>query len=224
MGALAEVCSAPFEITEAGWGEFEAGIRIFFKDSDEQPLDIAHTIKLYHGAPGQLHVPSKQPVMSEVYDEVVFTDPAPDFRRQLLTYTPPVARKITDMTEYYTVFSDQEDLRLMTLIQDHLRTELENAKTKLLRLEGDLSAAAQSASVSLASAAATVSSTGGAPAASTAQQGGGRKRSSGAGATKAARAPVSATDRRRSANKGLPPNPKKGAKQPTNTKTAATVS
>ncbi|CAM9105302.1 unnamed protein product, partial [Ectocarpus fasciculatus] len=70
-----EVCSAPFEITEAGWGEFEAGIRIFFKDSDEQPLDIAHTIKLYHGAPGQLHVPSKQPVMSEVYDEVVFTDP-----------------------------------------------------------------------------------------------------------------------------------------------------
>ena len=42
-----EIFTSPFEITETGWGEFEAGIRIFFRDPDEQPLDITHTIKLY---------------------------------------------------------------------------------------------------------------------------------------------------------------------------------
>jgi len=38
---------APFEVTEFGWGEFEAGIRIIFKDKSEQPIDIAHHLKLY---------------------------------------------------------------------------------------------------------------------------------------------------------------------------------
>jgi transcription initiation factor IIF auxiliary subunit len=41
------VSQSPFEITETGWGEFEAGIRIYFKDSDEQPIDIFHHIRLY---------------------------------------------------------------------------------------------------------------------------------------------------------------------------------
>lgn len=34
--AVPEVYSSPFEITETGWGEFEAGIRVFFKDPNEQ--------------------------------------------------------------------------------------------------------------------------------------------------------------------------------------------
>jgi hypothetical protein len=33
---LSEVHSPPFELTETGWGEFEAGIRVFFRDADEQ--------------------------------------------------------------------------------------------------------------------------------------------------------------------------------------------
>ena len=31
-----EITAPPFEVTEMGWGEFEAGIRIFFKDPDEK--------------------------------------------------------------------------------------------------------------------------------------------------------------------------------------------
>ena len=30
-----------------GWGEFDAGIRIMFKDPTEQPVDLAHLLKLY---------------------------------------------------------------------------------------------------------------------------------------------------------------------------------
>ena len=54
INSLAFVCffktvvdRAPFEVTEFGWGEFEAGIRIIFKDKSEQPIDIAHHLKLY---------------------------------------------------------------------------------------------------------------------------------------------------------------------------------
>lgn len=45
---------APFEVSETGWGEFEASIRIYFKDSDERPLDLFHLIKLYPPGPPQL--------------------------------------------------------------------------------------------------------------------------------------------------------------------------
>ena len=44
---LAEVTSPPFEVTETGWGEFEAGIRLVFRDPTEQPLDLFHQIRLY---------------------------------------------------------------------------------------------------------------------------------------------------------------------------------
>ena len=34
-------------MSETGWGEFEAGLRIFFKDPTESPIDLFHNIKLY---------------------------------------------------------------------------------------------------------------------------------------------------------------------------------
>ena len=49
-----EVKKAPFEVSETGWGEFEASIRIFFKDPEERPLDLFHLIKLYPPGPPQL--------------------------------------------------------------------------------------------------------------------------------------------------------------------------
>lgn len=212
---ITEIYNSPFEITETGWGEFEAGIRIFFRDPEEQPIDIPHTIKLYQGPSGVPHLPSKQPVMSEFYDEIVFTDPSPDFASQLMGYTPPSARKITDMTEHYSIFSDQEDLRQLTLIQDHIRSELEASKIRLLTLESELATSAHAASsvpysLGVSALAASVAPV-------PASVGPSRKRNSNAAGAAAAaqgkgsRPPVSATDRRRAANKSLPPNPKKGA-------------
>lgn len=40
-----EITSPPFEVTEMGWGEFEAGIRIFFKDPDEKVRDTCYIIE-----------------------------------------------------------------------------------------------------------------------------------------------------------------------------------
>jgi YEATS domain-containing protein 4 len=84
------------QVSEFGWGEFEAGIRIFFRDPDEQPIDLIHQIKLYPATPDgtdqkSLTAPpqqnSKKPVVSEQYDEVVFTDPTENFKRLLLLYS-----------------------------------------------------------------------------------------------------------------------------------------
>jgi hypothetical protein len=40
-------------VTETGWGEFEASLRVFFKDPKEGPLDLFHLIKLYPAGPPQ---------------------------------------------------------------------------------------------------------------------------------------------------------------------------
>ena len=67
-----EVTKPPFEVSEKGWGEFECHIRIHFKDPTEKPVEVSHIVKLYDGTTPQA---ANQPVVSEVYDEVVFTDP-----------------------------------------------------------------------------------------------------------------------------------------------------
>jgi YEATS domain-containing protein 4 len=45
--SIIAITHSPYEITETGWGEFEASIRLFFRDPDEQPIDLFHQIRLY---------------------------------------------------------------------------------------------------------------------------------------------------------------------------------
>ena len=97
-----ELTEPPYEVTERGWGEFEAQIRIHWKDPSEQTTIVNHTIKLY--PQGMPPTPSaskndlvqqsmEKPVLAETYDEVVFTDPTESFFRSLtqITAVPPDA-------------------------------------------------------------------------------------------------------------------------------------
>lgn len=63
----------PFEIHQTGWGEFEIGVKLYFVDPSEKPLEVSHNLKLYPEAP-QIQS-TKKPVVSEKYDEVVFSEP-----------------------------------------------------------------------------------------------------------------------------------------------------
>jgi hypothetical protein len=98
-------------VSETGWGEFEASLRVYFKDPNEAPLDLFHLIKLYPSGPPQpagalkkvsifirfcaillvspcLLVSKQIPaVVAEQYEEIVFCDPSEKFRRQLMSYT-----------------------------------------------------------------------------------------------------------------------------------------
>ncbi len=39
--------SPPFEVAEVGWGEFDIGIKIHFHDTREQPVSLAHHLRLF---------------------------------------------------------------------------------------------------------------------------------------------------------------------------------
>ena len=65
-------------------GEFEALIKLFFRDEDEAPIEMKHPIKLY--LPGNQQLDMKTPVVHEFYDEVVFTEPREEFFQHMLLH------------------------------------------------------------------------------------------------------------------------------------------
>eukprot|EP01031_Cornospumella_fuschlensis_P026775 gene26775-32353_t len=137
-----EVTSPPFEVTETGWGEFEAGIRLVFRDPTEQPLDLFHQIRLYPPA-SQHQVSTKKPVVAESYDEVVFADPRPSFHGRLLSYGSSLgnsatsSRKPTAFPEHYLSFDEAADLEILAAIRSHIGTEIALAKQRLVNAEAD---------------------------------------------------------------------------------------
>ena len=128
------VTNSPFEVTASGWGEFEAGIRIFFKDPAEQPIDLVHVIKLYHPENTDKAI-LKKPVMKECYDEIVFTKPNPHFKRMLLLYRKPEQITKTHLSEYYTQFDDKPDLQKVIEIGAHVKREIDEAKIRFIQAE-----------------------------------------------------------------------------------------
>ena len=76
-----EVSESPFELSEMGWGEFDLTAVLHFVDAaGEPPLELAHKLRLYSDADPQ-GTNLKKPVVAEVYDEVVFTEPREAFWR-----------------------------------------------------------------------------------------------------------------------------------------------
>ncbi|KAA0153330.1 hypothetical protein FNF29_03143 [Cafeteria roenbergensis] len=72
---LRVVTEPPFEVSDEGWGEFEAQITVRFHDDGMLPVRIAHHLRL-HPQPGQASThPPDAPVVHEFYDEVVFNHP-----------------------------------------------------------------------------------------------------------------------------------------------------
>ncbi|KIZ04869.1 putative Protein AF-9 like protein [Monoraphidium neglectum] len=78
----------PFELTEEGWGEFEMSIVLHFQpDAQEGPIEVFHHLRLYEeGEPQGLPLPAnKKPVISEQYEELVFSEPHEAFYRRLMS-------------------------------------------------------------------------------------------------------------------------------------------
>jgi hypothetical protein len=80
----------PFELYEAGWGEFDIKITINFIDETIKPAEFIHPLKLY---PSQAHVQqsTKKPIVSENYDDIIFINPKKTFREILLN--PPLFKR-----------------------------------------------------------------------------------------------------------------------------------
>jgi len=77
-----QITTAPFELTETGWGEFIINITVEFIDSSLPPIHFSHLLKLF--PPPTIPPSLQEPVMSETYDEFVFHQPYPAFYQTLI--------------------------------------------------------------------------------------------------------------------------------------------
>jgi len=66
------ITQPPFEIHQTGWGEFDLGIKVHFKDSIMEP--VQHYKHLYLFDNNQ--PTSKKPRVHEDYNELVFVEPS----------------------------------------------------------------------------------------------------------------------------------------------------
>ena len=84
----------PFEVTETGWGEFEITIKLFFTpEAGEKSQSIYHQLKLHpYGEDREAAKERKDPVISQLYDEVVFNEPSETFYDILTNEAPPTGR------------------------------------------------------------------------------------------------------------------------------------
>ena len=158
---IRELTEPPYEVTERGWGEFEAQIRIHWKDPTEQTTILNHTIKLYpQGTPAPnnsnalLQQSTEKPVLAEMYDEVVFTDPTESFFKSLtqITAVPVESEGVDDKSSKQeeddrtspwkkhlnVVYSDQEDFLALIGAQKFLQDELSKVKQRFQLVNDDI--------------------------------------------------------------------------------------
>jgi len=147
-----------------GWGEFEASIRIVWKEeAEERPVLLTHFIKLYpSNAPVATVDPSTYmnttvPVVSEKYDEVVFTNPKVVFHKQLLDgggmhhHQQQQSRKNkkkkqlayplsheSSVMEHFRTYGDETDVKAMLAAKEFLQKELRSVKDRLIKVDDEL--------------------------------------------------------------------------------------
>lgn len=138
-----ELTAAPFEVTERGWGEFEAQIKISWKDSREKTTMVTHGLKLYPPPPDpndptpQAEQPADAPVVAESYDEVVFTNPTESFfeKIQRIPMVPSIEYK---HQSYFNKYSDVDDFLALLEARKFVAQELDSVKERFELVNSDL--------------------------------------------------------------------------------------
>ena len=81
---LITISEAPFEIHNAGYGEFPITITIHFQDPYERPLEYTHQLRIEPDQDSfadtkQTQKKANAPVISERYNEITFFEPTEAF-------------------------------------------------------------------------------------------------------------------------------------------------
>ncbi|GAM27571.1 hypothetical protein SAMD00019534_107470 [Acytostelium subglobosum LB1] len=100
--------SPPFEMSETGWGEFDLGVTLYFADPAEKPLDLFHLLRL-HPPDG---IKTKQPVVSETLDVILFRDPTESFYQliKLPEKPPEQSNHALKLTEQKLTLQEQTEI------------------------------------------------------------------------------------------------------------------
>lgn len=139
-----EMTEPPYEVTERGWGEFEAQIRISWKDPKEKTTVLTHAIKLYPtGTKQQANVPVAPPadpsipVVAEKYDEVVFTDPRDTFFECMQNLQHTEAPEYSQQA-HFQQFADADDFNALIGAHRLIQEELQRAKERLEIVDSEM--------------------------------------------------------------------------------------
>lgn len=142
-----ELIAPPYEVTEKGWGEFDACITITWNDPSEKEIELTHTVKLYspilkiNKNNHDIFFSKKidKPVVHEFYDEVVFTDPTESFFKQLMNNLAKSANKVHSndlkVEENFKKYSDEEDYDSLLKAYKFLDKELLSIRERILLAE-----------------------------------------------------------------------------------------
>merc|ERR1739847_30972 len=113
-----EVQQQPFELTETGWGEFEITAVVHFVDeAKEEPFQMVHGLKLFHT--NEQPLSTKKPVVSEHYEELVFSEPT----EALYTKVVPIVSKpapSSPLTPHFHQHSDAEEFAKISKARERI--------------------------------------------------------------------------------------------------------
>ncbi|CBJ32065.1 conserved unknown protein [Ectocarpus siliculosus] len=145
--ATREITSPPFEVTEMGWGEFEAKMTMHFKDPNEKPVDVLHQLRLYHD-PATGTTQPKKAVVAEFYDEVVFTDPYEEFYNTLMQGQKLLPQRKHEHQEHFSTFSDGDTLQRLAAAREWVHNQLRETKDRIRKADMDMAQLKASATAS----------------------------------------------------------------------------
>lgn len=110
-------------------------------------FQLTHGIKLYPNRSAPSADPSSYmnttvPIVSEKYDEVVFTNPKVEFHNILLSANRgkmeyPLSNETANL-EYFRTYGDEEDVQRMLAAKKILEGELRNVRDRLLKADNEL--------------------------------------------------------------------------------------
>lgn len=131
----------PFEVTEHGWGEFEIVVHInFATDSGENEAVMYHRLRLYEDGEqvGSKQDPKKA-VVSETYEELVFSEPRLEFYNRMRQHMPVPLNPPSQLLPYFKPPMEQQELeniRAMRARVANLMAELRRELGATLPMQG----------------------------------------------------------------------------------------
>mmetsp|Transcript_7321 Transcript_7321/g.19005 ORF Transcript_7321/g.19005 Transcript_7321/m.19005 type:complete len:251 (-) Transcript_7321:495-1247(-) len=110
----------PFQISEKGWGEFDIVVTIQLRDGGSPTcLVFSHPLKLYHVGDKR---DSKKPVVSEKYDEIIFTMVSEQQQKKFIH-----AARVPESSphqDHYLKFDDKADIQRLREAQNVVQQEI----------------------------------------------------------------------------------------------------
>ncbi|EGG14264.1 hypothetical protein DFA_12034 [Cavenderia fasciculata] len=130
----------PYEMSETGWGEFDLGVTIYFTDPNEKPLDLFHLLRL-HPPDG---IKTKQPVVSETLDVVVFHDPTEAFYNLVkLPDKRPESNASKKLTEQSLTLQEQTEINKIVDGRTKVLADIAKYRDSCKQTEGEVNTTLQ---------------------------------------------------------------------------------